>query len=201
MGYDTKQYVIAFGKAAELSINTFSNLRYEYGFTFLCWILNKITSNWQILLIVSSLFINYSVLKFIKNNSSNPLLSVLMYILMNFYFFYTSAMRQAIAIGIMLLGYEKLKKNEIWKFLIFVLIATLFHESAFLALLLIPMRKMKYNRYFIFSIIGVYIIGFILGKDLFLFLSRFSNRLLDYSDSKFFVENYFGALLDRKSVV
>ena len=195
VGYDTKQYVIAFGKAAELSINTFSNLRYEYGFTFLCWILNKITSNWQILLIVSSLFINYSVLKFIKNNSSNPLLSVLMYILMNFYFFYTSAMRQAIAIGIMLLGYEKLKKNEIWKFLIFVLIATLFHESAFLALLLIPMRKMKYNRYFIFSIIGVYIIGFILGKDLFLFLSRFSNRLLDYSDSKFFVENYFGALL------
>ena len=53
VGYDTKQYVIAFGKAAELSINTFSNLRYEYGFTFLCWILNKITSNWQILIIVS----------------------------------------------------------------------------------------------------------------------------------------------------
>ena len=185
----------AFNKASSLTISTFSNLRYEYGFTFLLWILNKISSNWQILLIVTSLFINYSVLKFIDKNSKNPVFSVLIYILLNFYFFYTSAMRQAIAISIILLGFEHLKQDKNIRFVIYVLIASLFHQSAFLALLIPLMKKIKYNKLFIFVLLFIYFVGFIFGKDFFLIITKFSSRLLDYSDSKFFVENYFGALL------
>lgn len=195
VGYDTKQYIIAFNKASTLSFSTFSNLRYEYGFTFLLWFLNKITINPQILLIVTSLFINYSVLKFIEKNSNSPLLSVLFFILMNYYFFYTSAMRQAIAISIILLGYERLKNGQNLKFVIFVLMATLFHQSALLALLFLLLKRIKYNRMFIFALFFVYTLGFVFGKDIFMLIAKFSPRLLEYSDSKFFVENYFGALI------
>ena len=87
VGYDTKQYVTAFNKASSLTLSNFSYLRYEYGFTFLLWLLSKISSNWQILLIITSLFINFSVLRFIEKNSDNPFFSVLIYILLNFYFF------------------------------------------------------------------------------------------------------------------
>lgn len=195
VGYDTKQYVTAFNKAASLTLSNFSYLRYEYGYTFLLWFLNKISSNWQILLVITSLFINFSVLRFIKKNSENPFLSVLIYILLNFYFFYTSAMRQAIAISIVLIGYEYLKKNNNVVFFIYVLIATLFHQSALLAFLIPLMKNVKYNKLFIFILFFIYFIGFIFGKNFFIFITKFSSRLLDYSDSKFFVENYFGALL------
>lgn len=195
VGYDTKQYVTAFNKASSLSLSSFSYLRYEYGFTFLLWLLNKMSSNWQILLIITSLFINFSVVKFVKKNSDNPLFSILMFTLMNFYFFYTSAMRQAIAIAILLLGYENLKNNKNLKFTIYILIAMLFHQSALLAFLFIFVKKIKYNKLFVFFLLLFYIVGFIFGKNIFMFITNFSTRLLDYSDSKFFVENYFGALL------
>lgn len=195
VGYDTAQYVIAFKKSSILTLSTLSNLRYEYGFSFLCILLNKITSNPQILLITTSLFINYTVLNFIYKNSDNKLLSVLLYILLNTYFFYTSAMRQAIAISIILLGFDNVQSKKYIKFILYVVIASLFHQSAILALLFIFFREKKYNKTFIYELLIMFILFFIFGKNIFDLLVKFSPRLQDYSFSKFNVENYYGALL------
>lgn len=195
VGYDSAQYRIAFLKTRDLSFGNLGLLRYEYGFTFLCKCLNLLTNNWQILFLVTSIFINYCVLRFIKKNSDNPLLSVLMYVLMNFYFFYISAMRQALAISIVLLGYEYLKSDKFIKFLIFVGIACLFHGSAILAILFIPIKKIKYSKNFLPILCIILVVSFFFGRDIFAILARFSSRLSDYASSKFYAENYFGALL------
>lgn len=195
VGYDTEKFVKIFIRTGTLSFQDLSNLKFEWGFTFLCWFLNKITNNWQILLIITSLFINFSVIRFIYKNSKNPLLSVLLFVLLNFYLFYMSIMRQAIAIGIILLGYEKLKENKCFKYCLYIFIAFFFHNSALLALLLIPLKKIKYNKNFSLFLISFYIFAFIFAKDIYMFLANFSAKLLSYSNSIFFVENYFGSVL------
>lgn len=195
VGYDTGQYVTAFQKSSSLTLLTLSTLRYEYGFSLLCVLLNKISSNPQILLITTSIFINYSILRFIYKNSDNKLLSVLLYILLNTYFFYTSAMRQAIAISIILLGFDNVQSEKYVKFILYVLVASFFHQSAFLSLLFIFFKKKRYNKTFIYELLIMFVFFFIFGKNIFDVLSKLSPRLGEYSMSQFNVENYFGALL------
>lgn len=196
VGVDTEQYYNAFLRIANLNLNQISLLRYEYGFTFLCWILSKMTINPQILIIVTSIFINFVIFNFIKKNSDNVLISVLVYIFLNFYFSYMNVMRQALAICFILIGYEFLKKNKNISFILFCFFGMLFHESAILALLFLILKKFKANRKNFVVVIFLIILSFIYGNRIFDFFALYSPRLMEYVNSKFYVSNYFGSLLD-----
>lgn len=196
VGVDTLQYYNAFKRISLIDISNFNVFRYEYGFTFLCWILSKISNNPQILLIVTSFFINYSILRFIYKHSNNVFISVLIYVLLNFYFSYMNIMRQAIAISIVLWGYDFIIENKNIKFVLTCLFASLFHESALLAILLLIPNYFRFNKKMLFCVFVFVIVAFFYGEKFFIFLSNYSPRLLEYTNSKYNVSNYFGALLD-----
>lgn len=196
IGIDTQQFVNAFDKIIFLKPENFGLLRYEYGFSYLCWIIGKICTNSQLLIFVTSLFVNYSIARFISKNSENVYISVILYLIVNFYFSYMNIMRQALAISILLLGFEFLKEKKYVKYLLFVLIASFFHSSAILAVIFIFLRKFKFNRKFLITCCLITIVSFIFGEEFFIFLSKISPRLADYSNSSFTTENYFGSLLD-----
>ena len=132
VGVDTKLYSSFFEYAKNISYSNLHNVRYEYGFALFCKLLSTLNNNYHYLLFATSAFINYAVLNFIKKNSKNVYFSVIMYILCNFFFSYMNVMRQAIAISIILLNYESLKKEKYLKFSIGILFAMLFHTSAIL---------------------------------------------------------------------
>lgn len=196
VGIDTLQFTNAFDRIALMTPKNFELLRYEYGFIWLCWLLSKLFSNSQILIITTSLFINYSVAKFIEKNSENVYLSTILFVTANFYFCYMNIMRQALAISILLFGFEYLKKEKYIKYLIFVLLASLFHTSAILAGSFIFFRKFKFNRKFIIISILIAVLAFAFGRQFFALLSGLSPRLAEYANSSFATENYFGSLLD-----
>ena len=112
VGVDTQQFVNAYSRIINMSPNSFDLLRYEYGFSYFCWLLGKISTNPQILIFITSLFINISVGRFIYKNSDNVYLSVILYLLCNFFFSYMNIMRQAMAIAILLWGYEFIKDKQ-----------------------------------------------------------------------------------------
>lgn len=196
IGIDTMQYYNAFKTIAWLNPSQFSLLRYEYGFIYLCKTLSLISLNPQILIITTSLFINISILRFIYKNSDNIFLSVIFYILLNFFFAYMNIMRQALAISILLWGYEYLKRYKIFSYIIFVIIAMQFHSSAILTLVLIFFKKIKFNRKYLSVVFIFSLVAFFYGRQLFLFISSFSPRLYEYVGSEYDVVNYFGALLN-----
>lgn len=196
VGVDTKQYYHAFIKTIYLDFSNLNLLRYEFGFSLLCKILSNINNNPQILIIVSSIFINFAVAKFIYKNSTNVYISTIMYIVFNFFFAYMNIMRQAIAIAILLIGYEKLKEKKYIKYSLYIFIATLFHGSSVLALLLIPISKMKYNKRNLLIVFISVFLCFIFGKNIFLLIARLSPRLFEYVGGSFDAENYFGALIE-----
>ncbi|HCY44205.1 MAG TPA: hypothetical protein DHU33_02125 [Firmicutes bacterium] len=196
VGVDTYQFTNAFLRIRYLQPYQFETLRYEYGFTYFCWILGKVFSNYQALLIVTSIFINFSILCFIYKNSKNVYLSTILYIICNFYFSYMNIMRQAMAIAIILFAFEELKKNKKILFVIWVIVASFFHSSAILAILFIPFYGKKVSKKAVTLILFLAILAFVFGKNFFSFISSFSQRLSDYSGSVFTSENYFGSLLD-----
>lgn len=196
VGIDTKQFTGAFSKIINMSPKYFNTLRYEYGFSYLCWILGKISSNPQILIFVTSFFINISIARFIYKNSDNVCLSTILYILCNFFFSYMNIMRQAIAIAIILWGYEYLKGKKYIKFSIFVLFASFFHTSAFLALILIIFNNFEFDKKFLNITFIATILCFLFGKKFFLVLANMSPRLYEYVGGNYDVENYFAALLE-----
>lgn len=196
VGVDTEQYVRNYKVISSLDFSELSSLRYELGFSYLCKILSNFSENPQILIIVTSIFINISVLRFIYKNSDNVLLSTILYVIMNFYFSYMNIMRQAIAVSIILWAYEYLKKRRYIPFIILVILATMFHFSAILAIIFIVLKELKFNKKFIYIMLILSLLSFCFGRQFFIFLCKLSPRLNDYLAGEFSGSNYFGALIE-----
>lgn len=58
-----------------------------------------------------------------------------------------NVIRQAMAVGVILLGLEALKRKQYVKFAIYVVIATFFHTSAIIALLFILCDILTFKKY------------------------------------------------------
>lgn len=132
----------------------------EIGFYFCNWLLARIYAEPQLLLLATSAFIVYSVMRFIYKNSENVLLSVVMFVCLGLWTFNMNGMRQALAMAICLWAYEFVKKDKFWKFLLVVFIAFLFHKTSvvFLAVYLIKFLKFDAKSVLFFLILlGVFV--------------------------------------------
>ena len=194
VGVDTDQFYRMFTYIGANTSWNYRIARYEPGYFYLCKLLFLLCRDGQILIVVTSLFINYSAYRFIKENSPGYYSSTLLYIFMNIYFSNMNVMRQAVASSILLLGFRCLKEKRYWEYLVYVAIATMFHKVSVAAVLIVvfmvlPDRKLTY-------ILEVFlaVISFVLGKRFFFLLSAVFGHS-GYADSEFGVSNYFGSLI------
>ena len=100
------------------------------------------SSNYQLFVSCVALFLYINTASFIKRYSSNIIFSVYLFFLL-FFHVYLNMLRQALAITIILMGSHHLFKKETKQFILVVLIAALFHKTAILSLLLIPIAYKK----------------------------------------------------------
>ncbi|WP_048727054.1 EpsG family protein [Carnobacterium sp. 1290_CSPC] len=138
VGLDTYNYTDLFFKYIDTNklTTSFQNIRLEKGYILLNYIIGIFTDNAQAVLMISSLFINYSFARLIYKYSNNVAISTVIYII----FFYQSTMntmRQYIALSIFFFGIDYLLKNEKLKYLLIVVLASQFHSSAWILIVLI----------------------------------------------------------------
>lgn len=122
--------------------------------------------------------------------SKYPLLSILLFVLLYFYFHSFNGMRQYIAISILFYGYSFLSKGDKKKYLFSVCIASLFHFTAVLMLPLLYIEKIKISPIIVyFSVIVSFIIGIVFSDLLtglvpyFAYLSVLNEGVSDYLDN------------------
>ena len=84
VGVDTPQYYRAYLRISNLNWSELITERYEIGFTILCKGLSYITSNPQLLIAITAIFINFSVIRFIYKYFDASVFIILLYILLNF---------------------------------------------------------------------------------------------------------------------
>lgn len=101
------------------------------------------STNYQLFISCIAIFLYATTTLFIKRYSPNPTISVYLFFLL-FFHVYLNVLRQALAIVFVLIGSQFLFKKRTKCFILYVTIATLFHKTAILSFLLIPIAYKKH---------------------------------------------------------
>lgn len=128
-----------------LVAGSFYNWHYEWGF----WTLTKIIAFFRVNYVwyfsIISAIIVVLIAKTIRKRSPYPIFSITLFVFL--YFFYSSfnIPRQFIASAIIVSGSVFILEKKLWKYVICVALATLFHTSAILFIGLYFIGKIKIN--------------------------------------------------------
>ena len=130
IGTDLKNYKLFF------EYNNIFKLKYlitfsEPGYALYSFIIFKLFSgSFRWLLIITAVISLIGPYHFIKKYSNNYLLSIIIYICLNYYIFLFSGLRQSIAISILLLSIDSIFNKRFIRFIIYLIVAIMFHKSS-----------------------------------------------------------------------
>lgn len=162
-GYDFRPYRQIFNKSGFFTIMKESNM--EPGFAALICVLKKLGFGFSALIFLMA-FASISVkYKIIKEYSVYPFVSLIVYFSSNFIIQDFGQIRQGLAVGLTLYSIRYIKDKNLFKYLIIMFIAIMFHYSAVIFLPMYWMAQIKVNRKVIFSTIGLATVMFILSKS------------------------------------
>lgn len=200
VGTDTSNYFQSFSAMSWYPFSGFWGFdeygyeRIEKGYKLYIWLLSRISSDGQILMIATTIINTAAIYSFIRKNAKNYSLALFFFVTLGFFQFAMSGIRQTLAISIVLFGYEYLRDRKLIKFSIVVLLAMLFHKSAIFFFPAYFVVGMKLNRTNIgLALASTFVIYFIAG-DLFLTAAD----VLDYDYSIESTNNgyvFFGVVL------
>lgn len=117
----------------------------ETGFQFFTFCLSRIFKDPQWIIVISSFIYVVSICYFIYYNSDDAPVSMVMYVTLGLMTFEMQGMRQAIAMSICLFAYEFAKHKKFVKFLLLVLLAMQFHQTAVVFVIIYFLINLKYN--------------------------------------------------------
>lgn len=160
--------------------NFFQPGHFEYGYTIYSRLIYNITNgNFRILLVITSFISLFGVYKFIKENSKDYLLSVMLYFCLGYYTFTFSGLRQSIALSICLLSIKYIKNKKLFKFVLTVLLASLFHTTSLIFLPAYFISRIKLGKKSFFTYIFAMIVTYLSRDKIVGLLSSFLRN--DYS--------------------
>ncbi len=173
VGADTMNYFRSFAAMSSYGFSDFYNFsefgyeRIEKGYILYIWLLSRISSDGQILLIATTLINTTAIYYFIKRNAKKYCLALFFLVTLGFFQFAMSGIRQTLAISIVLFGYGFLRDRKLIKFSIVVVVAMLFHKSAIFFFPAYFVAGMKLNRMNIgLALVSTVVIYFVTGDAL-----------------------------------
>ncbi len=146
------------------ALSWFTNDFKDPGYYFTAWAFGQWFPNPQVWIAVISAFYMICVCKVIKRYSVEPCLSFIVFLMLGFYSFSLTGLRQTIAMGITLLAFSYCTDRKLIRFVITILIASLFHKSSLVFLAVYPLYSLKFSKWHIFAIL-IAVVGFIFFKE------------------------------------
>lgn len=188
VGTDTYNYLLGFRSIRDVSPSSmFEIVRWEYGYVLLNKVSSILSNNEQIILVSTSFLVLSGVMYFIYINSENIVFSVFLYISLYLYLFSFNGIRQAIAMSILVMGFHLIMERKFFRYLIVVLMATLFHETAILMLSLYFIYYFKFNMKNVLVVSFIFVLSFISIELIISYILSFT-RSLSYIDTTAIVE-------------
>lgn len=140
---DTAAYIDGFNNAETISelFSDSENLSWAKNPLFMLYTsyMRSITDNYHIYFMIPAAFIVVSFLKFFMQECETDILPYCLFLYFTFgtYFFSLAAMKQSIAMAILTYAIVALQRKKHLQFVVFVIVAGLFHTYAFLLILLL----------------------------------------------------------------
>jgi len=176
VGIDLENYFYYYEQIGNMDWLELSQHHFEKGYVYLNKIVYLISGgDFRFLLIIIAIITCFPIMYFYKKESYDGEISILLYIsatplfLINF-----SGIRQAIAIAFAIPIYYACVSKKIFRFIFYVFMASLFHTSAWIMLVMYPLCRIKidYKR-FLSIVVPVIIFIFAFKTQLFNFFLKF----------------------------
>ena len=119
---------------------------YEKGAQLYIYTLSRVFKEPQWLIFITSLIYIVSVFYFIDRNSKDIPLSITLYITLGLMSFHMQGMRQSIAMSICLFAYEQAKNKHLIQFVLLVLFATAFHQTAIVFFPIYVLCRLRFSK-------------------------------------------------------
>lgn len=164
---------------------------YEKGWLLINKIIYLIFPDFQLLLLSVSAFYTFCLFKFLFTYSNRPAYSLYLYITQYFLAATFNNERQTIAIGILFLSIKYVKERKLFKFIVCVYIASLFHLTSIVFFVVYFMYGIKINyKYWICVIYGTIFVFIFSNKILSIIIKYLYNEKYGESIGKFTGEGY-----------
>ncbi len=139
---------------------------FEKGAQFFIFLLSRVFKDPQWLLIISSLIFISSIFYFIDKNSNDIPLSITSYITLGLMLFNLQGMRQSIAMSICLFAYEQAKRKHLIRFVLLVLLATAFHQTAIVFFVVYILCRLDFSWIKVCVVLGISAVAVFLSKNI-----------------------------------
>ncbi len=124
------------------------NHKFFYMLMKLIYVLTN--GNYQVFIIVVSAFVMIAFGKLIYNYSCDPIQSVLYYFGLLYYTFHFNALKQSLAMSILIFAFDAMMKKKFVRYLIFIFLASMFHFPSIVFLPAYFIVKIKMGSGYVF---------------------------------------------------
>lgn len=140
IGNDTRAYTDLFEDVKEMTLKmALSNGRFEKGYMLFTYVLTRLFSSRQCVLIAEGAIVYLSLSRWLNKWCKAPGLFVCLIVEMLEIDGWMSAARQSLAVAVLLFAYDALVEKKLLRFFILVILAAQFHAVAYVFLLTWPM--------------------------------------------------------------
>ncbi|MDD3165309.1 MAG: EpsG family protein [Oscillospiraceae bacterium] len=175
LGADAQQYQYHFRMISKLGWKQLLRYEYEIGFVILNKLVSTVTDNFHIMEVVVASLSLFPLAKRYCEDVSHPYLKIILFVNSSYFASYFSGGRQLLAAAIIFSAFSFVRERKLVPFLIAVFLASLFHQSAWFALLLYPCYAIRVKKQHLPLLLGSAVIIFVFRKELFTVLVRFSS--------------------------
>lgn len=147
VGTDTLNYLDYFRSIGSDYAILFADTggRTELGYNALCVFCNRVGLSYRWLMILEAFLFIVPISYVLKKETKYPIISLLLLVLLGFYFNSFNISRQMMAIAFIFLSLYYYSKNNNKNALIFFIFAFLMHTSALIAIFVYPLKYIKLN--------------------------------------------------------
>lgn len=177
VGGDTIRYMDEYSSIIPLNHLKFKDL-FGQQYMPLCYLLfsicKYINKSFYCLQFIHAAILNIILFRFVYRNTKYCFSAILVYLLWSYLEFNTEIIRESLAVCMVLLGYEYLKRGKWYVYLVFCFISLGFHVSGIISFIVPLLLRIKFNK--------TAVIFTILTTNLLYFLYLSAPQLLVYLD-------------------
>lgn len=144
-------------------------------------------TTYQYIFAITNMLILVFLFKYMKDQSENLPLSLIIFMFGGFFAFSLSGMRQAIGVSVALYGLKYIKSNDFFKFILVILFAMMFHKSIVIFIAFYFLKKIEINPFIATGSFGI----------IYLMSEEIRKLIIYVSDKVGLYSNYFGGQFDN----
>lgn len=181
IGNDTRNYIYYFNNIKGLSWRQVSEYSLETGFAYFNKIVSLFSAESRFFLAATAVVTSAMIYPTYKRLCLDASLTIVLYCILSTFVMMFSGLRQMMAIAIGFASYEFTRKKKLGTFIISVIVAILFHTSAFILAFMYPLYHARITKKWLLAVVPALVLVFIFNEPIFTTLGLILERYTEFS--------------------